>query len=109
MRQSTPLAFTIELLLEDKAMRRKSVVRFFLISAVATASVVGLNFLKHSGGVASAQSGETQGSLQVVDPNGKPKALCPLKHTDVKAQISGFLARATVTQEFENPFKEKIE
>src|SRR5205823_8004238 len=54
-------------------------------------------------------SGVTPGALQVIDPNGKPKALCPLKHTDVKAQISGFLSRVVVTQEFENPFKEKIE
>src|SRR5947207_11457023 len=55
-----------------------------------------------------AQS-ETQGSLQVIDENGKRKALCPLKHTDVKVEISGFLSRVNVTQEFENPFKEKIE
>jgi Ca-activated chloride channel family protein len=38
-----------------------------------------------------------------------PKGICPLKHTDVKARISGPLARVTVTQEFENPFQEKIE
>ena len=38
-----------------------------------------------------------------------PKGLCPLKHTDVRAAISGPLARVTVTQEFENPFAEKIE
>ena len=34
---------------------------------------------------------------------------CPLKHTDVKAEISGFLSRVDVTQEFENNFTEKIE
>ena len=38
-----------------------------------------------------------------------PKGICPLKHTDVKAEISGPLARVTVVQEFENPFAEKIE
>jgi Ca-activated chloride channel homolog len=38
-----------------------------------------------------------------------PKGLCPLKHTDVQARITGALARVTVTQEFENPFAEKIE
>src|SRR5205085_1911634 len=58
---------------------------------------------------ASAQSTATQGSLQILDPTGKPKGECPLKHTDVKVNISGFLARATVTQEFQNPFKENIE
>jgi len=58
---------------------------------------------------ASAQSGDTAGALTVVDSSGKAKSLCPLKHTDVKAEISGFLSRVNVTQEFENPFKEKIE
>src|ERR1051326_6918612 len=49
------------------------------------------------------------GSLQVVNKQGKPTAACPLKHTDVKAEISGFLSRVTLTQEFENPFPDKIE
>jgi Ca-activated chloride channel family protein len=57
----------------------------------------------------TAQTGETAGALKVLDRAGKPKARCPLKHTDVKAEISGFLSRVRVTQEFENPFKEKIE
>lgn len=57
----------------------------------------------------SAQTAETPGALTVVDGNGKQKAVCPLKHTDVKAEISGFISRVVVTQQFENPFKEKIE
>jgi Ca-activated chloride channel family protein len=51
----------------------------------------------------------TQGALQVVNSEKGVEALCPLKRTDVKAEISGFIARVVVTQEFENPFKEKIE
>jgi uncharacterized protein YegL len=50
-----------------------------------------------------------QGSLKVIDQNGKPIGECPLKHTEVKINISGFIARATVTQEFTNPFSNKIE
>src|SRR5215813_4023768 len=49
------------------------------------------------------------GSLRALDQNGKPKSECPLKHTDVKAEISGFLSRVTVTQQFTNPFPNKIE
>ena len=49
------------------------------------------------------------GSLQVLDENHKPSGECPLKHTDVKAEISGFLSRVTVTQQFTNPFPNKIE
>ena len=58
---------------------------------------------------ASAQTGDAPGALTAVDATGKRKAACPLKHTDVKAEISGFISRVVVTQEFENPFKEKIE
>jgi len=51
----------------------------------------------------------TEGSLFRLDSNGKPAALCPLRHTSVKAEITGFLARVTLTQEFGNPSQEKIE
>ena len=34
---------------------------------------------------------------------------CPLKHTDVKASVSGYVSRVSVKQQFHNPFKEKIE
>jgi len=47
----------------------------------------------------------TEGSLITADGQNA----CPLKHTDVKAEISGALSRVTVTQEFTNPFQEKIE
>lgn len=33
----------------------------------------------------------------------------PLKHTDVKGQISGYIATVEVTQQFHNPYGEKIE
>ena len=87
--------------------------KFFLslIAVLATAAV----FLLAQAGFTGSQTTaapvatETQGNLQVLDANGKPKGKCPLKHTDVKAEITGFLSRVTLTQEFENPFKEKIE
>ena len=57
----------------------------------------------------SAQSVETSGALVAVDAQGNPKLTCPLKHTSVKAEITGFTSRVVVTQHFENPFSEKIE
>jgi Ca-activated chloride channel family protein len=51
-----------------------------------------------------------EGSLIRVDPYSKHTGeLCPLKHTDVRGEITGFLARVTVTQEFENNSGDKIE
>jgi len=49
----------------------------------------------------------SQGALRVESQSGIVE--CPLKHTDVKARISGFIARVKVTQTFHNPFDEKIE
>jgi Ca-activated chloride channel family protein len=41
---------------------------------------------------------------------GKDKKIpLPLKHTDVKGQISGYIATVSVTQQFHNPYDEKIE
>ncbi len=51
----------------------------------------------------------TQGELNAVGKDGKSAGLVPLKHTKVDAEISGFLSRVNVTQEFENNFNEKIE
>ncbi|MBA3785334.1 MAG: VWA domain-containing protein, partial [Acidobacteria bacterium] len=52
---------------------------------------------------------QTQGTLDAFNKKGKEVGACPLKHTSVKADVSGFLARVTVTQEFENNFAQPIE
>jgi len=59
-----------------------------------------------AGAVFAAQA--PPGALMRIDKD-RDAAPCPLKHTAVKAEISGFLSRVTVTQEFENPLQEKIE
>ncbi|MGD0201799.1 MAG: VIT and VWA domain-containing protein [Bryobacteraceae bacterium] len=81
----------------------KTVAWCSLLAAVAAIFVLILN----PSPVTAAPA--TAGSLVSLDSQGKPRGLCPLKHTDVKAEISGFLARVTVTQEFTNPYQEKIE
>lgn len=53
--------------------------------------------------------GEQSGSLAGLDPDGGPIQSFPLQHTDVSIQVSGPLARAQVTQQFENPYSDKIE
>src|SRR6476620_1947967 len=95
-------------------MPRKFYIRATALLLTAAGLLVILGSVQRlcSCGTTAAQTlnqGETPGSLQVVDESGNLKALCPLKHTDVKVEISGFLSRVNVTQEFENPFKEKIE
>ena len=73
------------------------------------AVLLALLFITVSTAVGQEPSQPNAGSLQVIDASGKPAGECPLKHTTVKAEVSGFLSRVTVTQDFENPFTEKIE
>src|SRR6266516_1447512 len=103
------VACSLGVFAKEETMRRKFYLKSLSVIAISAVAIMVATTLRSSGGVVSAQSASSQGSLQVLDPNGKPKAVCPLKHTDVRAEISGFLARVVVTQEFENPFKEKIE
>ena len=93
-------------------MKRRFVIS--LICAVATflaglAAFANLSPASNPGVVEAAPGKVTQGALQVIDKDGKLGGQCPLKHTDVKAAVSGSLARVTVTQEFQNPLNEKIE
>src|SRR4051794_35645647 len=51
----------------------------------------------------------TEGALYAVDKKGVELGACPLKTTAVTADVSGFVTRVHVRQEFENPFTEPIE
>jgi len=51
----------------------------------------------------------TEGTLYHTDRQGLAIGVLPLKHTDVNADLSGFLARVSVVQEFSNDSKEAIE
>jgi Ca-activated chloride channel family protein len=51
----------------------------------------------------------TQGTLYAVNRKGAELGVCPLKNTRVRVDISGFLARVTVVQEFQNDFTGPVE
>src|SRR2546430_6598329 len=98
------------LLFRRRLMRNKTSLKIALLLTASLAGLLAYASLNYSNAALRAPQEEaTQGALQVLDAKGQPRGLCPLKHTDVKAEISGFLSRVRVTQEFENPFKEKIE
>ncbi len=61
---------------------------------------------------ANLAEGINPGTLSILQLGGeKPdnKLEMPLKHTDVNIEVSGFVASATVTQHYHNPFKKPIE
>jgi len=49
------------------------------------------------------------GALMAKLPTAEKQIPVPLKHTDVKASIAGYVATVDVTQQYQNPFDSKIE
>ncbi len=49
------------------------------------------------------------GALMATPPDTEKEVPVPLKHTDVKTNISGYIATVEVTQQFHNPYDSKIE
>ena len=49
------------------------------------------------------------GRLDAFDKDGNALGPCALKHTDVRAEISGRFTRVTVVQKYQNPNPDKIE
>jgi Ca-activated chloride channel family protein len=59
--------------------------------------------------VSSDDEGPGCGAMLAKLPKKDKEIPLPLKHTDVKGQISGYIATVNVTQQFHNPYDEKIE
>ncbi len=59
--------------------------------------------------LAEGPAHETPGSGAMLVEKGEEKVPLPLKHTDVKGRVCGYIATVEVTQQFHNPFSEKIE
>lgn len=49
------------------------------------------------------------GSMLAIVPGNETNIPVPLKHTDVQAHISAYIATVDVTQKFQNPYDSKIE
>jgi len=93
-------------------MRGRSILKWIGLTAISLTIVFLLSNIARDNTVTASSDNtrpQTQGALQALDQDGKPAGECPLKHTEVKAQVSGFLSRVTVTQDFENNFPNKIE
>ncbi|HKU72969.1 MAG TPA: TonB-dependent receptor [Pyrinomonadaceae bacterium] len=93
-------------------MRCRSILKWIGLTAISLTVVLVLSIIAYDDTTSAAQQkvrAQSQGSLEAFNKNGQPTGECPLKHTEVKAQVSGFLSRVTVTQDFENKFNEKIE
>lgn len=99
-------------------IRRVVMNRYSPLAAAAIAIVVLLPFILPTqtnllqqakavdGNIVMAPEG---GRLDAFDKDGNLLGPCVLKHTDVKAEISGRFARVTLVQKYHNPHSDKIE
>src|SRR5258707_14869923 len=60
-------------------------------------------------GVSAAQPAASTSQLGIMGKDGKVTGFVPLRHTAIKTEISGFVARTEVTQEFENILPDAVE
>jgi Ca-activated chloride channel family protein len=81
-------------------MNRKSIV-----SSIVLASSLWLS----PPGTAGENPSPPGGELKILGPDGEQVGICPLKHTEVEADVVGFVSRVRVRQTFHNPLDKKIE
>ncbi len=89
--------------------KRRLAVIVALVVICAGALLLWLQARPHGQTAQAAEARATPGALEVVNEEGQSVGLCPLKHTDVQVEVSGFVARVQVTQQFQNPYQDKIE
>jgi Ca-activated chloride channel family protein len=82
-------------------------VRFTMATMVALCLLYVLIVLNPQNASAGQPQGHSQ--LQITGKDGKVTGFVPLKHTGIKTEISGFVARIEVTQEFENVLPDAVE
>ena len=83
--------------------------RIALTAAIAALLAIGFNSAGPSAADDPKDTPLTPGELIILKPEGGPAGPVPLKQTGVTAEISGFIARVNVVQQFHNPTDEKIE
>jgi hypothetical protein len=76
---------------------------------IGYASAVGLWFVLAVAGIGGSEPALPGGALHILEQDGSLTAACPLKGTEVEADISGFVTRVRVRQNFHNPLDRKVE
>jgi Ca-activated chloride channel homolog len=83
-------------------------VRLKLATAVALFSIC-VFIISRPQSVSAGQPAASTSQLGIIGKDGKVTGFVPLKHTAIKTEISGFVARTEVTQEFENILPDAVE
>jgi Ca-activated chloride channel homolog len=80
----------------------------FCAAALVALSCVYIAVILNPQNVSAGQP-SSPSQLQIVGKDGKVTGFVPLKHTGIRTEISGFVARTELTQEFENILPNAVE
>ena len=83
--------------------------RIALLAVIATTIATVVWTPRSQSAQAGPRDSAAPGQLTLLNRKGEAAALCPLRHTDVTADVAGYVARVTVKQEFINPSKVPVE
>lgn len=81
----------------------------FALALTAAVFFAGFVIFFQPNDVSAGSPANGSSQLQIIGKDGKPAGFIPLRHTTVKTEISGFVARTEVTQEFENVLTNPVE
>ena len=81
----------------------------FTLAVMAAVFFAGFGIFFQPSDVSAGPTGNDSSQLQIIGKDGKAAGFVPLRHTTVKTEISGFVARTEVTQEFENVLEDPVE
>jgi Ca-activated chloride channel homolog len=81
----------------------------FALALTAAVFFAGFTIFFQPSDVSAGSPANGSSQLQILGKDGKPAGFVPLRHTTVKTEISGFVARTEVTQEFENVLSNPVE
>jgi len=81
----------------------------FALALTAAVFFAGFAIFFQPNDVSAGSPAAGSSQLQVIGKDGKVAGFVPLRHTTVKTEISGFVARTEVTQEFENVLSNPVE
>lgn len=75
----------------------------FALALTAAVFFAGFAIFFQSGDVAAGSPANGSSQLQIIGKDGKPAGFVPLRHTTVKTEISGFVARTEEREKWRMP------
>ncbi len=102
-------SFSVRSTITNSAVSFEDEHREFLEQLSGSADEIWVIAKPETSGISPDEDTPGSGAMLAKLPKQEKEIPLPLKHTDVKGDICGYIATVEVTQQFHNPYSEKIE